>query len=83
MTGESRSDHDKRIRKLWETLDTRHEGHLDLKGFQRGLKRMDHREYLSDRDIPHAPELVAPTVIDHIISLEKCRWTFARDTRSS
>jgi hypothetical protein len=27
-------------------LDTRREGHLDLKGFQRGLKRMDHREYL-------------------------------------
>lgn len=70
MRGESRSDRDKRIRKLWETLDTRHEGHLDLKGFQRGLKRMDHREYLSERDIPHPPNWWPQMLLTTLLALK-------------
>lgn len=46
MKEESRDERGRRIQKLWETLDNRHEGQIDLKGFQAGLRRMDHRAFL-------------------------------------
>ncbi|KAL8655608.1 MAG: hypothetical protein Q9210_000773 [Variospora velana] len=33
---------DQRVEKLWRTLDTQKEGHLDVKGLKRGLKKIDH-----------------------------------------
>jgi hypothetical protein len=42
--GESKDERDKRVAKLWETLDTRKEGHIDLNGLKKGLKKIDHRE---------------------------------------
>lgn len=42
--GESDYERDKRVAKLWETLDTRNEGHIDLTGLKKGLKKIDHRE---------------------------------------
>ncbi|PGH11730.1 hypothetical protein AJ80_06991 [Polytolypa hystricis UAMH7299] len=42
MRGETQSERDQRVQNLWETLDTRREGQLDLKGFKKGLKKMDH-----------------------------------------
>ncbi|KKZ67574.1 hypothetical protein EMCG_06750 [[Emmonsia] crescens] len=39
---ESQRDRDQRVAKLWETLDTRNEGQIDLKGFKKGLRKMDH-----------------------------------------
>jgi solute carrier family 25 phosphate transporter 23/24/25/41 len=42
---ESKDERDKRVAKLWETLDTRREGHIDLTGLRKGLKKIDHREF--------------------------------------
>lgn len=44
MIEESRDEREKRIKTLWENLDTRKEGDLDFKGFQKGLKKIDHRK---------------------------------------
>ncbi|KAI4141896.1 MAG: hypothetical protein LQ341_003393 [Variospora aurantia] len=33
---------DQRVEKLWRTLDTKKEGHLDVKGLKQGLKKIDH-----------------------------------------
>lgn len=67
MKDESQSERDRRIKQLWETLDTRHEGHLDLKGFKQGLKRMDHRECSA----PLFMTVVA--VANWLVSPQKCR----------
>lgn len=42
--GESKDERDERVARLWETLDTRKEGHVDLSGLKKGLKKIDHRE---------------------------------------
>ncbi|KAK2751477.1 hypothetical protein FQN55_000752 [Onygenales sp. PD_40] len=42
MKGESQHDRDQRVAGLWQTLDARREGQIDLKGFKKGLKKMDH-----------------------------------------
>lgn len=41
---ESQNQRDARVEELWHKLDPQHKGELDLKGLQRGLKRIDHRE---------------------------------------
>ncbi|QQK40529.1 Mitochondrial substrate carrier [Penicillium digitatum] len=41
-SGESKDERDERVAKLWETLDTRKEGHIDLTGLKKGLKKIDH-----------------------------------------
>ncbi|OJJ51160.1 hypothetical protein ASPZODRAFT_148493 [Penicilliopsis zonata CBS 506.65] len=41
-TGESEDERDKRLARLWETLDTRREGHVDLNGLKKGLRKIDH-----------------------------------------
>lgn len=41
---ESKNDRDQRVAKLWESLGARKEGHIDLNGLKRGLKKIDHRE---------------------------------------
>ena len=43
-TGESKDDREKRVAKLWETLDARKEGELNLKTLKRNLKKIDHRK---------------------------------------
>lgn len=48
--GESKDERDERVARLWETLDTRKEGHIDLNGLKKGLKKIDHRELLSRFD---------------------------------
>lgn len=42
--GESKDERDERVARLWESLDTRKEGHIDLPGLKKGLKKIDHRE---------------------------------------
>ncbi|KAI9836398.1 MAG: hypothetical protein M1819_001428 [Sarea resinae] len=42
MRYESQNQLDARVEALWRTLDTQKEGHLDLNGLKRGLKKMDH-----------------------------------------
>lgn len=41
---ESKSQRDTRIEQLWEKLDPQRKGELDLKGLQKGLRRIDHRQ---------------------------------------
>ncbi|KAJ5098197.1 hypothetical protein N7532_005198 [Penicillium argentinense] len=40
--GESKDERDERVARLWQTLDARKEGHIDLNGLKKGLKKMDH-----------------------------------------
>ena len=35
---------DARVDELWATLDTRKQGHLDLAGLKKGLRKLDHRK---------------------------------------
>lgn len=44
MEGEDRRAQDKRVERLWQTLDTQKEGKLSLQGLRRGLHKLDHRE---------------------------------------
>jgi solute carrier family 25 phosphate transporter 23/24/25/41 len=48
--GESKDERDERVARLWGTLDTRKEGHIDLNGLKKGLKKIDHRELLTRFD---------------------------------
>lgn len=41
---ESENERYQRVAKLWETLDARKEGRLDLNGLRKGLKKIDHRK---------------------------------------
>ncbi len=41
---ESQSERDKRVQELWAKLDPQGTGELDLKGLQKGLRRIDHRQ---------------------------------------
>ncbi len=43
MEPEPPSARDARVEELWQTLDTRKEGQLDLNGLKKGLKKIDHR----------------------------------------
>lgn len=55
---------DARVEKLWQTLDTQKQGHLDVNGLKKGLKKINHRWYL-----------VAPSVNELTVSTSspKCR----------
>ena len=44
MDGESREERDARIRALWEQLDTKKKGNVDLPALKHGLDKMNHRE---------------------------------------
>lgn len=42
--GESQNERDARVERLWSRLDPSGKGELDLKGLQKGFRRIDHRE---------------------------------------
>ncbi|KIW21017.1 hypothetical protein PV08_01596 [Exophiala spinifera] len=42
MNGESYEHREQRIQELWQTLDTRNEGQLDLGALKKGLRKIDH-----------------------------------------
>ncbi|KAK0708955.1 hypothetical protein B0T26DRAFT_654297 [Lasiosphaeria miniovina] len=42
---QSQNERDKRVEELWTKLDPAGTGELDLKGLQKGLRRIDHREH--------------------------------------
>lgn len=44
MDGESSEQREKRHRALWNQLDVKRKGSLDLPGLKRGLAQMNHRE---------------------------------------
>jgi solute carrier family 25 (mitochondrial phosphate transporter), member 23/24/25/41 len=41
---ESQNQRDRRVEALWQKLDPQKTGELDLKGLQRGFRRIDHRK---------------------------------------
>lgn len=41
---ESQNQRDNRVEDLWKKLDPHGTGELDLKGLQKGLRRIDHRQ---------------------------------------
>jgi solute carrier family 25 phosphate transporter 23/24/25/41 len=45
MDGESREERDARIKALWEQLDTKKNGNVDLPALKNGLVKMNHREF--------------------------------------
>ena len=47
MDGEDQSARDARIDKLWNVLDTRQEGQLNISGLKKGLLKLDHRPFIS------------------------------------
>lgn len=49
---ESQNQRDKRVEDLWRQLDPQGTGHLDFKGLQKGLKKIDHRQH---QTLPEAP----------------------------
>jgi len=46
MDGESREERDARIKALWEQLDTKKKGNVDLPALKNGLVKMNHREFV-------------------------------------
>lgn len=44
MDGESSAQREARLRSLWEKLDTKKKGTLDLEALKRGLDSMNHRK---------------------------------------
>jgi len=49
---ESQNQRDKRVEELWRKLDPQGTGELDLRGLQRGLRKIDHRQ--------HCPPCLSP-----------------------
>lgn len=54
MDTQSASVADARVDKLWATLDTRKQGHLDLPALKKGLRKLDHRRLGLAVDTPFA-----------------------------
>ena len=44
MNGQSQEAQEARVERLWQTLDTRKEGQLDINGLKNGLRKIDHRK---------------------------------------
>lgn len=42
--GETQNQRDRRVEELWRKLDPQGTGELDVKGLQKGLRRIDHRQ---------------------------------------
>ena len=51
---ESQNSRDKRVEELWKKLDPQGTKELDLKGLQKGLRRIDHRE-CQPKAVPDSP----------------------------
>lgn len=44
MDGEDQKAQDARVKELWDALDTKHEGRLNLNGLKKGLNKINHRK---------------------------------------
>lgn len=73
MAPESKDERDKRVAKLWETLDTRREGHIDLHGLKKGLKKIDHRES-RPREVSHPLGVPTGLTLSSQHSKMRMRW---------
>jgi len=43
LPGETQNERDSRIEDLWQKLDLKKKGKLDLSGLKKGLSKIDHR----------------------------------------
>lgn len=66
---ESQKARDERLLLLFKNLDTRNEGHLDLEGLRRGLKRINHR-MSKPHILSHFPEISQPNRVVREYSAE-------------
>lgn len=71
--GESQNQRDRRVEELWNKLDPHGNGELDVKGLQKGLHRIDHRQL----DLNTALSMEQLLIWDY--SLEECRRHDAGD----
>ncbi|KAK2025405.1 mitochondrial carrier [Colletotrichum zoysiae] len=70
---ESQNQRDKRVEDLWRKLDPNGSGHLDFKGLQKGLKKMDHPMKNAD-DMLRKTMSVVDTNRDGKIQYEEFRF---------
>ncbi|KZL78293.1 calcium dependent mitochondrial carrier protein [Colletotrichum tofieldiae] len=70
---ESQNQRDKRVEDLWRQLDPNGSGHLDFKGLQKGLKRIDHPMKNAD-DMLRKIMTVVDTNDDGKIQYEEFRY---------
>lgn len=54
---ESQNQRDRRVEELWRKLDPQGVGELDVKGLQKGLRRIDHRQ-LDLNKLPRMEQLL-------------------------
>ena len=59
---------DRRAKQLWNTLDTRGEGQLDVSGLKNGLKKMNHRMSSVTR-LEAITRLIAPEALQNADNL--------------
>ncbi len=50
---------DARVEALWQKLDYRKRGYVDLVNLKKGLRKMDHRMLLRLKDLFHVPDGIA------------------------
>ncbi|KXH28358.1 hypothetical protein CSAL01_10656 [Colletotrichum salicis] len=77
---ESQNQRDKRVEDLWRQLDHQGTGHLDFKGLQKGLKKIDHPMKNAD-DMLRRIMTVVDTNDDGVIQYEEFRY-FVEQTES-
>ncbi|KAL4415315.1 hypothetical protein CABS03_02522 [Colletotrichum abscissum] len=70
---ESQNQRDKRVEDLWRQLDPQGTGHLDFKGLQKGLKKIDHPMKNAD-DMLRRIMTVVDTNDDGVIQYEEFRY---------
>ncbi|KAJ0297173.1 hypothetical protein COL516b_010912 [Colletotrichum fioriniae] len=70
---ESQNQRDKRVEDLWRQLDPQGTGHLDFKGLQKGLKKIDH-PMKNAEDMLRRIMTVVDTNDDGVIQYEEFRY---------
>jgi len=71
---ESQNQRDKRIEGLWRTLGPNKKGELDLKGLQKGLRKIDHRK------LPGNQGNCKAQLLNRVLySYGKCGWDASKD----
>jgi len=83
MDGESQEERDRRLRELWDKLDARHSGAVDLVDLKAGLQRMNHplkdadvliRDMLKTCDINNDGEISYDEFVRFCTQTEKELW---------
>ena len=73
---ETDTERERRLKELWKELDVAGNGHFDVNGLRKGLKKMDHR-------MPLEPNGRCCPTDDHLHSAQKCGCNVIRCSQSS